>query len=99
LKLSQDDVLHVARLARLRVNKDEVARFCRDLSSVLAYMDMLREVDTGDVEATVHVQALVNVYREDAPRPSLALDVGEALRNAPRVHGNAFEVPLVMDED
>ena len=97
MKLSQDDVLHVARLARLRVNKDEVARFCRDLSSILAYMDMLREVDTGDVEATVHVQALVNVYREDAPGPSL--DVGEALRNAPRVHGNAFEVPLVMDED
>ena len=48
MKLSQDDVLHVARLARLRVNKDEVARFCRDLSSVLAYMDMLKEVDTGD---------------------------------------------------
>ena len=89
----------MARLARLRVNKDEVARFGRDLSAVRAYMDMLREVDTGDVEATVHVQALVNVYREDAPGPSLALDVGEALRNAPRVHGNAFEVPLVMDED
>lgn len=97
MNLSENDVIHVARLARLKVDHDERERLRKELSSILAYMDMLREVDTGGIEPTVHVHPRTNALREDAAHSSL--DIEDALVNAPCVHGHAFEVPKVIDEE
>lgn len=97
MKLSENDVLHVARLARLKVDHDERERLRKELSTILAYMDVLREVDTGGIEPTVHVHSRTNALREDTALPSL--DIEDALVNAPCVHGHAFEVPKVIEED
>lgn len=97
MKLSEDEVLHVARLARLRLDRDEVARFRKELSAVLAYMDMLGEIPDGGGQPYIHVHAGMNAMRDDVLDPSL--EIGEVLRNAPGVHGGSFEVPRVIDED
>jgi len=97
LKLSEYEVLHVARLARLTLNQDEVARLRKDLSSILDYMDMLGEVDTGSIEPTIHVHARINALRPDEMAASL--EIKDALVNAPCVHEHAFEVPMVVSEE
>ncbi len=96
MRLSADDVLHCARLARLRLNPGEIEQFRRELSSILDYMDLLGVIDTQGIEPTVHVHALTNALREDDVGPSMPRE--EALRNAPCDHDGAFDVPMVIDE-
>ena len=97
MKLSEREVLDVARLARLRLSEGEVTRYLHELDSILTYMDMLGEVDTAGIEPTVHVHPVTNALRPDLGVPSQ--DIADALGNAPVVHGNAFEVPRVIEED
>ncbi|HPI93339.1 MAG TPA: Asp-tRNA(Asn)/Glu-tRNA(Gln) amidotransferase subunit GatC [Deltaproteobacteria bacterium] len=97
MKLSEEEVLHVARLARLRLDRDEVARFRKELSAILDYMDMLGEIPDHGGQPYIHVHAGMNAMRNDVLAPSL--EIGEVLRNAPGVHGGSFEVPRVIDED
>lgn len=97
MSLSEDDVLHAARLARLRLTHEEAARLVRDLGAVLAYMDMLGEIDTQGVVPTFHAHSRTNALREDSLAPSL--EVHEALGNAPCIHGVSFEVPRIIEED
>ncbi len=96
MRLSVDDVLHCARLARLRLDPGEIERFRQELSSVLDYMDLLGDIDTRGIEPTVHVHALTNALREDVVEPSMPRE--EALRCAPCVHEGAFDVPMVIEE-
>jgi aspartyl-tRNA(Asn)/glutamyl-tRNA(Gln) amidotransferase subunit C len=65
-QLSDDDVRHVAKLARLKVSDGEVKKFGPQLSSILEYVDMLNELDTKDIEPTAQVTGLSNVLRPDA---------------------------------
>ena len=65
VKISQEQVRHVAKLARLLLNDQEVERFSGQLSNVFEYMDVLNEVDTEGVIPTSQVTGLENVYRED----------------------------------
>ena len=97
MRLSENEVLHVARLARLKFDHEGAARLRKELSTILDYMDMLGEVDTGDMDVIIHVHARTNALREDATASSL--DIGDALGNAPCVHDAAFEVPMVIEED
>src|SRR4051812_24926710 len=64
-KLSHDDVLKLARLARLRLTDKEVSKYQAELSEILAYVEMLQKVDTGDLKPTSQVTGLVNVTRPD----------------------------------
>ena len=89
--ISADDVRHVARLARLRLESGEAAGMATELAKILAHIDKMSELDVGDVPVTAHVLDVVNVQRADKPRPSLPRD--EALRNAPAVAGDCFRVP------
>jgi aspartyl-tRNA(Asn)/glutamyl-tRNA(Gln) amidotransferase subunit C len=90
--LSRDQVLHVARLARLELREAEVERMREELSNVLDHIEKIGELgDLSGVEPTSHVIAVENVLRADEPRPSLPAEV--ALANAPDVAMGGFRVP------
>jgi aspartyl-tRNA(Asn)/glutamyl-tRNA(Gln) amidotransferase subunit C len=90
--LSRDQVLHVARLARLELTDDEVERFGSELSKVLDHIEKIGELgDMADVAPTSHVVELENVLRADEPRPSLPPD--RALESAPDAAMGGFRVP------
>lgn len=94
--LSPDRVRRIARLARLALTEEEVARFTIQLASILRYVSELQTLDTGDVEPTSHPLAVVAPLREDAPLPSLPRD--QALAAAPDADRAAglFKVPRVL---
>jgi len=89
--IDRDQVLHVARLARLRLTDEEVERMTGELSQILAHVETMDELDLEDVEPTSHVVELSNVLRADEPRPSL--DRERALAGAPDVAEGGFRVP------
>jgi aspartyl-tRNA(Asn)/glutamyl-tRNA(Gln) amidotransferase subunit C len=91
MAISEDEVRHVARLARLTLTDDEVARFGEQLSAILEAVSKVAEVDLSDVPPTAHPLDLVNVWAEDEPRPSLPAE--EALTNAPDRDNGFFRVP------
>ena len=89
--IDRDQVLHVARLARLRLSEEEVGRMTGELSGILGHVDRIGKLDLEGVEPTSHVVALENVLRADQPRPSLPQEV--ALAPAPEPQDGAFRVP------
>jgi len=92
--LSRDQVLHVARLARLELTDEELDRHAVELSKVVDWIDKIAELgDLTDVEPTSHVVALTNQLRDDEPRPSLPVD--QALAAAPDHDETGFRVPRV----
>ena len=70
--LSHDDVRHIAKLARLELSDEEVGMFAEQLTSILGYVDMLREVKTEGVEPTAQVTGITNAFREDEIRAPIA---------------------------
>jgi aspartyl-tRNA(Asn)/glutamyl-tRNA(Gln) amidotransferase subunit C len=91
MAISRDEVVHVARLARLALTDEELDRFAGQLDAILEAVGKVSELDLSEVEPTLHPLALSNVWAEDEPRPSL--DVEEALANAPDREDDAFRVP------
>jgi aspartyl-tRNA(Asn)/glutamyl-tRNA(Gln) amidotransferase subunit C len=89
--IDREQVLHVARLARLRLSDDEIDRMTGELSSILEHIETIQALDLTDVEPTSHVVELENVLRPDEPRPSLPREV--ALEQAPDTDGVGFRVP------
>jgi aspartyl-tRNA(Asn)/glutamyl-tRNA(Gln) amidotransferase subunit C len=93
MAITQEDVLHVARLARLELVGDEVEQMREQLSAILEAVGKVAELDLDGVEPTAHPLDLVNVLAEDEPRPSLSRE--EALANAPDPEDGFFGVPAV----
>jgi len=91
MAITREEVVHVARLARLELADDEVARFQEQLSAILEAVSKVSELDLSDVPATSHPLDVVNVWADDEPRPSLPVD--EALANAPESEDRHFRVP------
>jgi aspartyl-tRNA(Asn)/glutamyl-tRNA(Gln) amidotransferase subunit C len=89
--IDRDQVLHVARLARIELTDDEVEHFAAELSKVLDWVETIDQLDLDDVPPTSHVVDVVNRLRPDEPRPSLTRD--QALANAPAVKDGGFLVP------
>ena len=90
--IDREQVLHVARLARLRLSDEEVERFQRELSTILDHIETINEIEGLDeVEPTSHVVEVENVLREDEPRPSLPRE--KALAEAPDAAEAGFRVP------
>ena len=89
--IDREQVLHVARLARLRLTEEELERMPGELSTVLDHIEKIGELDLDGVEPTSHVVELENVLRPDEPRPSLPREV--ALAEAPDSDGVGFRVP------
>ena len=90
-RISEDDVRHVARLARLDVTDDEVARFAGQLEAVLQHATDVEALDVGDVPPTAHPLPLQNVLRDDEPRESWPRE--RVLDGAPDVASGGFRVP------
>jgi aspartyl-tRNA(Asn)/glutamyl-tRNA(Gln) amidotransferase subunit C len=90
--LSRDQVLHVAKLARLQLSDEEVDRYAGELSKVVDWIDSIRELgDLSDVPPTSHVVGIENRFRADVPRPCLPVE--EALASAPDPGDGGFRVP------
>jgi aspartyl-tRNA(Asn)/glutamyl-tRNA(Gln) amidotransferase subunit C len=91
--ISRDEVLHVARLARLALTDEELERLTDELGAILEAVGVVAELDLADVPPTSHPLDLVNVWDEDEPRASLSLE--EVFANAPDRDGDSFRVPPV----
>jgi aspartyl-tRNA(Asn)/glutamyl-tRNA(Gln) amidotransferase subunit C len=89
--IDREQVLHVARLARLRLSEQEVDRMAGEMSTILGHVETMNELDLAGVEATSHVVELQNVLREDVPRDCLPRE--RALEQAPDVADGGFRVP------
>ena len=89
--IDREQVLHVARLARLRLSDDEVERMSSELSGILEHVERISALDLDGVEPTSHVIELQNVLRPDEPRPSWPRE--KMLESAPDLADGAFRVP------
>jgi aspartyl-tRNA(Asn)/glutamyl-tRNA(Gln) amidotransferase subunit C len=94
MPLTREEVRHVAKLARLSLNEEEVDPFTRQLNDILVYVEKLQEVDTSGVPAMAHVVPVFNVFREDDVTASLPRD--EGLANAPAREEGTFVVPRII---
>jgi len=94
--IEREQVLHVARLARLRLDEDELERMAAELSGILEHVDRIAALDLDGVEPTSHVVELENVLRPDEPRPSWPRNV--VLEPAPDPADGAFRVPSPQAE-
>jgi len=95
--LSEQEVRHVARLARLALTDEEVAALAPQLSSILGYAEQVGEVAAEAVEPTTHPFALADVTRADESAPSLTRDA--LLAGAPAVEQDRFAVPRIVAEE
>jgi len=91
MAISRDEVLHVARLARLALTDDEVERLTAELDKILEAVGIVAELDLADVPPTSHPLDLANVWDDDVPHDSLSVE--DALANAPEVEDGLFRVP------
>lgn len=95
MPLTDDEVRHVALLARLGLSDTERARFREQLSTILDHINQLNELDLSGVPPTAQIIPLDPVPRDDVARPSLAVD--QALAGAPRTEGGYFKVRAILD--
>jgi aspartyl-tRNA(Asn)/glutamyl-tRNA(Gln) amidotransferase subunit C len=94
--IDREQVLHVAKLARLRLSEDEVERMAGELSGILEHVDRIGQLDLDGVEPTSHVVELENVLRPDEPRPSWPREA--MLERAPDPVDGAFRAPSPQAE-
>jgi len=95
VRISKEDIEHIASLARLHLTEGEKDLFGLQLSRILDYMEKLNELDTTDVEPTSHVLPLSNVMRDDVSGPSIQRE--DALMNAPDHTDKFFRVPKIIE--
>jgi aspartyl-tRNA(Asn)/glutamyl-tRNA(Gln) amidotransferase subunit C len=95
MKLTVEQVRHVAELARLGLSEEEMEQLSGELSKILDYIDQLEQLDTSSVEPTAQVGGLVDVFREDQVLPSLPVD--DALANAPDREDGYFRVKAMQE--
>ncbi len=94
MRLSREEVLHIARLARLGLDETEIDRFSKQLSNLLEHFQVLQQVDTTGVPPTAQSITLQNVIRGDEAQASLPID--QILANAPQKEGDFFRVRAVL---
>ncbi|HZG34358.1 MAG TPA: Asp-tRNA(Asn)/Glu-tRNA(Gln) amidotransferase subunit GatC [Gaiellaceae bacterium] len=91
MAITREEVLHVAKLARLDLTDEEVERLTVELGAILEAVGKVAELDLSDVPPTSHPLSLVNAWRDDEPRPSLPPE--DVFANAPQREGDLFRVP------
>jgi aspartyl-tRNA(Asn)/glutamyl-tRNA(Gln) amidotransferase subunit C len=94
-RISEDQVKHVAHLARLAISEDEAVMFTSQLDAIISFAEQLNELDTDDVQPTSHVLHMKNVMREDVPKEGLPVE--EVLKNAPDQKNGQFRVPTIIE--
>ena len=94
MKITPQEVSHVADLARLHMSQEEIEAMARQLDDILTYVAKLNELDTEAIVPTTHAISIVNAFREDEMKPSLVRE--KVLANAPQQNGESFVVPRVI---
>ena len=94
MKITKEQVIHVAKLARLHLDEGAIELYTKQLGDILTYMDTLNRLDTKGVSATSHAIFINNAFREDKARPSMPVKL--SLTNAPQSEGGSFVVPKVI---
>ena len=95
MKITKDEVLYVADLARLDLDENVIEAFAGQIGKILQYVDTLNEADTEGIRPTSHAIFLTNAFRDDEPGPHL--DRAQALANAPQKDDGSFIVPRVIE--
>ncbi len=95
MKISQKDVEHVARLARLTVAPEELQTLTEQMDAILGYVDKLNELDTEGVEPMAHAVPMSNAFREDENTPAIGIE--RAFQNAPATGDGCFTVPKIIE--
>lgn len=95
MKLSRDEVLHIAQLARMALTEEEITRLGEQLSNLLEHFEVLQKVDTENVPPTAQSVNLESIMRGDEVKPSLPAE--DVLANAPRREGDLFRVKAVLE--
>lgn len=94
-RITKEQVNHVANLARLEFDEEQIEKFTKQLDDIISLAESLNEVDTTNVEPTSHVLDIRNVLREDKAKPGLPLE--EVLKNAPDQKDGQFRVPSIIE--
>jgi len=94
MKITKDEVLYVAHLARLDLDAESIEKFAGQIDPVLGYIEKLNQVDTKGIKPTSHAISLTNVFRDDEEREHIERDL--ALANAPEKEDGSFVVPKVV---
>ncbi|PLY00878.1 MAG: Asp-tRNA(Asn)/Glu-tRNA(Gln) amidotransferase GatCAB subunit C [Desulfuromonas sp.] len=95
MKITQQDVEHVARLARLTLEPQELEMMTGQMDAILGYVDKLNELDTEGIEPTAHAVPMSNAFRADEKKSSIGIE--RALQNAPERDGSCYKVPKVIE--
>jgi len=94
-RISEDQVKHVAHLARLAISEEEAVMFTSQLDAIISFAEQLNELDTDHVQPTTHVLPMKNVMREDVAKEGLPVD--EVLKNAPDHKNGQIRVPTILE--
>ncbi|WP_100403647.1 Asp-tRNA(Asn)/Glu-tRNA(Gln) amidotransferase subunit GatC [Bacillus sp. FJAT-42315] len=94
-RITEEQVRHVANLARLAVTDEEVEKFTSHLDAIISFAEQLNELDTTDVLPTSHVLDMKNIMRKDEAKPGLPQE--EVLKNAPDHQNGQIRVPSIME--
>ncbi|MDM8522571.1 Asp-tRNA(Asn)/Glu-tRNA(Gln) amidotransferase subunit GatC [Desulfococcaceae bacterium HSG8] len=94
MKITKDEVLHVANLSRLEMDDESVDKFVGQIGTILEYVETLNQVDTEGVTPTSHAIFLTNAFRDDEPGEHLDRDI--AIENSPEKEDGSFIVPKVV---
>ncbi|HET7098973.1 MAG TPA: Asp-tRNA(Asn)/Glu-tRNA(Gln) amidotransferase subunit GatC [Patescibacteria group bacterium] len=97
-KLTKQDVLHVAKLAKITLTDAEVDKFTTQLSSIISYMDELNTVEISNIEPTTQTTGLSNVFRKDEINTDQVLSQDEALSGTEKTHNGYFKVDAILTE-
>jgi len=97
ITLTDEEILHVAKLASLFLSTEEIEKFKPQLISIIDFISKLSDIDTSKVLANTKTTNLVNVFREDKIDPERQLTQDEALSNALETHNGYFKIPAVFD--
>lgn len=95
MKITREEVLHVAKLARLNLTEEETTRLMEDMGSIIGFADKLNELDTEGVVPTAHAIPMQNAFRKDEIAESFPRE--DILKNAPDSDGEGFLIPKVVE--
>ena len=95
MRISKEEVKHIAGLSRLSLSEEDMETFGIQLNKIIEYVEQLNRLDTADVEPTSHAIPLKNVMRDDVPRASLTKE--DALKNAPDSTEKFYRVPKIIE--
>lgn len=95
MSVSKEDVLHIAKLARIKFSEQELEKYTKDLSSIVDFAETLKSIDVSGVEPTAHILKIQNVFREDTLKPSYNRE--ELFKNAPSKDAGCITVPKVVE--